>query len=581
MSPVQAAFQLMRQGRLGEAEQVLHPARGSAEGDHLLALIRGRQDRYEDAHDLMARSVEKAPNKPDFWVNFANLALDLGAAHQAEIRARRALELAPGFPPAADTWLRAVLEQGKFEAAEGFTRSLQPTPNTVRYLSRALRGLRRYADAESVCADALRLEPKHPSLQMEHAIVLEKMGQVDQAIAIFAALEAAGVKDAALNLHWAATESGRDNLLGALAVLDRGLARTPFHFRLHQARAQMAQLCHEDKPLRLIATALDQKPCDAALLRLLAGMLRQAGEGARGSEQIELARRLGPEDKALLLIQVEHQDECGDPEGAVALLASHPQPVSCHRLGLTAPAHAYLRIGQPERALPFINALIALDPHDQFALAYQWIAQRQSGEHIESSKLVRTFELEPPPTGLSLSEFLVELLRVLRALHTDAATPLGQSVFGGTQTRQTLLESTNPIIRAFLLALEKPLASYESEMARMDCASLSGRGVGRRRLSGCWSIRLPQGGGHSNHLHPQGWISSAFYVAVPDAPPRQGWLKFGEPRFPMPGCDPDHWIQPRPGLLALFPSFLWHGVEPIRTSNGERVTIAFDAVPAL
>jgi hypothetical protein len=33
-------------------------------------------------------------------------------------------------------------------------------------------------------------------------------------------------------------------------------------------------------------------------------------------------------------------------------------------------------------------------------------------------------------------------------------------------------------------------------------------------------------------------------------------------------------IQPRPGLLALFPSTLFHGTRPFRA--GERLTAAFD-----
>ena len=36
------------------------------------------------------------------------------------------------------------------------------------------------------------------------------------------------------------------------------------------------------------------------------------------------------------------------------------------------------------------------------------------------------------------------------------------------------------------------------------------------RFSGSWSVRLPGAGHHANHIHPAGWLSSAFYVALPD-----------------------------------------------------------------
>ena len=101
-------------------------------------------------------------------------------------------------------------------------------------------------------------------------------------------------------------------------------------------------------------------------------------------------------------------------------------------------------------------------------------------------------------------------------------------------------------------------------------------------LVGCWSVRLKRGGFHVNHIHPHGWLSSAYYVAVPaethDVAARSGWIKFGEPRFDQPGGDARHFVQPRPGRLVLFPSYMWHGTVAIQ-GDEPRLTIAFDAVP--
>ena len=89
-------------------------------------------------------------------------------------------------------------------------------------------------------------------------------------------------------------------------------------------------------------------------------------------------------------------------------------------------------------------------------------------------------------------------------------------------------------------------------------------------------------GFHTNHIHPRGWISSVYYVAVPDAVEdgQQGWLKFGEPSFATPMNDTiRRMVKPAPGRLVLFPSYMWHGTVPFR-SDTARTTIAFDAVPA-
>jgi uncharacterized protein (TIGR02466 family) len=85
------------------------------------------------------------------------------------------------------------------------------------------------------------------------------------------------------------------------------------------------------------------------------------------------------------------------------------------------------------------------------------------------------------------------------------------------------------------------------------------------------------------HVHPLGWISSAYYVQVPDevskSETHDGGIKFGEPDINI------GWkgiakrkIQPKAGRLVLFPSYMWHGTMPFE-SNDPRMTVAFDVVP--
>ena len=103
----------------------------------------------------------------------------------------------------------------------------------------------------------------------------------------------------------------------------------------------------------------------------------------------------------------------------------------------------------------------------------------------------------------------------------------------------------------------------------------------RFRFTGSWSVRLTDGGFHVQHVHPEGVLSSAFYVALPprraDEPADAGWLTVGMPP-PELGLDlpPLASIEPKLGRLALFPSYLWHGTQPF--GRGERLTVAFDVV---
>ena len=53
-------------------------------------------------------------------------------------------------------------------------------------------------------------------------------------------------------------------------------------------------------------------------------------------------------------------------------------------------------------------------------------------------------------------------------------------------------------------------------------------------FTGGWSVRLREGGFHSNHVHPMGWISSALYVVLPEDLGREeaGYLTIGDANAP-------------------------------------------------
>ncbi|WP_439634847.1 putative 2OG-Fe(II) oxygenase, partial [Glycocaulis sp.] len=60
---------------------------------------------------------------------------------------------------------------------------------------------------------------------------------------------------------------------------------------------------------------------------------------------------------------------------------------------------------------------------------------------------------------------------------------------------------------------------------------------------------------------------------------KEGCIKFGEPSFKTARPAPaEHWVRPSPGLVVLFPSYMWHGTEPILAGES-RMTAPFDVVP--
>ena len=134
-----------------------------------------------------------------------------------------------------------------------------------------------------------------------------------------------------------------------------------------------------------------------------------------------------------------------------------------------------------------------------------------------------------------------------------------------------LADYPDAAIRALFRAIDPPIRQHLVAIGASDP---------HYEINGAWSVRLNSGGFHINHIHPEGYLSSAFYVRTPKVLERnEGALKFGEPGPPTsPPLLADHLVKPEPGMLVLFPSYMWHGTVPF-TTDEHRMTIAFDAVP--
>ena len=181
-------------------------------------------------------------------------------------------------------------------------------------------------------------------------------------------------------------------------------------------------------------------------------------------------------------------------------------------------------------------------------------------------------------------DLLDRLAAHLRTLHVARGEYLDQSVRGGTQTDGPLFSRIDPVTRSLRAAIVAAVETYVADLppADGDHPLLAPRRDRRMRFAGSWSVRLRAGGFHANHVHPQGWISSALYVALPERETGEatdaGWLALGEPQAAL-GLDvpPTRFVEPVPGRLVLFPSWLWHGTRPFGV--GERLTVAFDVAP--
>ena len=129
--------------------------------------------------------------------------------------------------------------------------------------------------------------------------------------------------------------------------------------------------------------------------------------------------------------------------------------------------------------------------------------------------------------------------------------------------------------------LGKVLAGHAAAFAA-ECAFDLARQ--RPRLDSLWVNLLKGAGHHSGHIHPHSIISGTLYVEVPKA---SGAIRFEDPRLPLmmaaprrrkdapEALQPFVTVQPRPGLLLMWESWLRHEVLP-GSGRGERLSISFN-----
>ena len=178
------------------------------------------------------------------------------------------------------------------------------------------------------------------------------------------------------------------------------------------------------------------------------------------------------------------------------------------------------------------------------------------------------------------SDVLAELAVTLRNLHIVRAPFLEQSVRHGTQTDGHLFLRHELPIQNIRARIWDAVQSYVDGLPPfVEGHPFLGVPRGTIKCEGSWSVRLASSGFHVCHTHTKGWISSAFYVSLPElssmGKPPAGWLALGlappELQLDLPASG---FVEPKPGRLVLFPSTMWHSTVPF--DQGERLTVAFD-----
>lgn len=364
-------------------------------------------------------------------------------------------------------------------------------------------------------------------------------------------------------------------------MFEEALALRPNYAEAHRNLAQLRWMRTGDvrAALRALDATLRSAPQDTRLHLVRSIALEFMGDKASALASAEVALAVAPGELEVLRQASHLCSELGDGARAVALAQLAAAAAPALPSAQFTLCEALLASGDFAQAAVIAARLCAADPLNQHALALAATAWRLAGD----ARYQALYDYERVTHSEIIDAPLQALAADLNALHRYRAHPFQQSVRGGGQLPIHAKEMERPSIAMLFQQLREAVARYVKRLGS-GTDPLRWRNTGRFALAGAWSVRLSSGGYHTDHVHQRGWISSAFYVSVPPVMKPEaahaGWLRLGRPGIRTePALEPDYRVKPEPGKLVLFPSYMWHGVEPFE-SNENRLTVAFDVVPA-
>lgn len=563
----------------------------------LLGLIRQGQGQAAEAEDLYRRSLAFNPEQPHVHHNLGTLLYHQNRFDEAIAALEEAVRQKPNY---ADAFLRlghAYQSKARYEEAEkAYRQCLRIQPNYLmakQSLGGVLTDQGRGAEAERVLRQALAAGSRDPrqvaALQHNLGVALKQQRRFDEALALFDTAQTAVPEMPSVDYNRANALQELGRLEDAVESYRRAIVRDPLNIGAHSDLNQLLfRLGREDEFLTSIDEVAALYPEIGELPLVKGDFLFRVDRYDEAIEAFDRAVRLltdnvTPYDGLGLIYarQGRFDEAIKNHEIAVEM-----EPENAH--AWTNFAETLIRAGDPERARDAAERAVALAPTHQNALGIWSLALRKLEDPREEElndyeNLVQVFEIAPPEGYSDMDAFNRDLNAYLDRLHRDSHEALEQTLRKGTQTLGNLFGLGHAPVERLRARIDDAVNTYIARMKEDEKHPLFRRRGRGMQYSASWSARLHDCGFHTNHVHPKGWISSCYYVALPDAVAdaegKQGWIKFGEPAFDAGFKEPiRRAIQPKAGRLVLFPSYMWHGTIPFHSTQS-RTTIAFDVIP--
>jgi uncharacterized protein (TIGR02466 family) len=566
-----AITELLDQGRFGAAESALRALLETDPGDsralRLLGTVCHVGGRGEEARSLLQRALDLEPDHTSTLLNLGSVHLAAGNTTDATACFTRVVELDAGSADGYFNLGLAAQQAGEPEQAmRAYSRALELDDSLLDAAANlAVVHFQQGRLEESLAASrrVLARQPDHPQAFLLHLRTLLALSRLQQAEQRLAAAPA--------SLH---SEAGFHAIAGRLHFLGG---------RLDEAAAAYSEA--RGRGDTRLDTSLDLARC----------LLESGDPGTAIDVLLESARRHSDSAECHALLGLAHIDagQFGHALAAYdAAIGLDPDSADHHAMR----GHALYSLGQGVQAEQAVDRAIAMAPavvSPHLMRVEQRVArgdlpgaldacQRYLSRQGAECSLPHSM-IDPPEGYADLDEFNAALARHVRAhpslSHGNAASRATQI---GRQSGNLFQGDQGPFVD-FERILWSAATRYREAVGRDPGHPFLARPPELGAVYS-WAVVLERSGYQTPHIHPTAWLSGVYYPELPAAisagGSEQGWIEFGAPppEFVLEPAAPTLRIQPREGLLVLFPSYFYHRTIPC-DSDEQRISIAFDFSP--
>lgn len=561
----------------------------------LLGGVRQRQHRFDEAENLMVRSLTKHPLQADVLNTLGNLMGKMEKPQQAIIFFQQALKKRPQFAIANFNLGLTYNKLAKHsEAVKALTTASEQAPDNAQIWSAlgcSFKDLMQFEEALHAFDKALKIKPGYIKALNNKGLTLRLLQRPEEAINCYQQALPIGsdIPELHFNIACASYDSGKKE--DAEISLNKAITLKPDYVLAHETLNKMYwEHGESDKFTQTFQKAIKVYPESIDLRVSYANQLKMAKRGAEAVEILNTAmRELGAAPKISHCLG-QLYGQTGNAELAVEHISNAVKLEPTNERYRIDVSNFLIQKHQYNEAMIHLDAAQISNPFEQEMWALKGLCWRFTGDDRDAwlndyDRFIKAKILDTPEGYDNFEHFIHDLRKALINMHNTIETPLDQSVRYGTQTAGRLLYQPVKEVIDYRTVLEKRVREYLSELPDDQSHPFLSRKTENFRFSGSWSVRLQSEGFHVNHVHPDGWFSGPTYIEVPqsirsDDPKKAGWVTFGETGMNL-GPDREKIVTsvcPQEGLCAFFPSYIWHGTIPFH-SDEHRMTTPCDIVP--